>query len=334
MEPLRRIAQLLLDSSRPAHSLRPEVLELTNLLADAQTVPIVPPGDIAGGESRTAHGLALSPTMAAMCADDFVRTIEFMRGTQAAMVDLRKRFPERAVRVLYAGCGPQATLVMPLMAVSSSTEATFTLLDMHSESIASAKSIVTSLGLSASVAGYETVDATSYHICPDQPPDIILVETMQACLEAEPQVAITRHLLSQSPNAILVPEEVRIDLTLVNPSREFNLVGREPNQNRIPRDRIPVAPVFLLNRETVKAWESNRSDQLPAAAVRMPDPLEPQYQPMLFTSIRVYRNHILEDYDSGLTCPRHPSIEGAIKPGDTIQFHYELGNSPRLTGKV
>jgi hypothetical protein len=62
--------------------------------------------------------------------------------------------------------------------------------------------------------------------------------------------------------------------------------------------------------------------------------MEPQYQPMLFTTIRVFGNHVLKDYDSGLTCPRRPLIEGAIKPGATIQFHYELGSRPRLNSKV
>lgn len=109
----------------------------------------------------------------------------------------------------------------------------------------------------------------------------------------------------------------------------FRLLGTDGQ-----RSRIPVGPVFVLDRETVKSWEGYSGDWLPASAVRIPYPLEPRYQPMLFTTIRVYQNHVLKDYDSGLTCPRPPSIAGAIKPGDTIQFHYELGRRPRLSGKV
>ena len=55
---------------------------------------------------------------------------------------------------------------------------------------------------------------------------------------------------------------------------------------------------------------------------------------MLFTNIKVYEGHVLKDYDSGLTCPRVLSIDAAIKPGDTLQFHYELGSRPRLHGEV
>lgn len=195
------------------------------------------------------------------------------------------------------------------MATFSSIEATFTLLDIHAESIASAKSIVDTLGLSESAALFETLDAGSYRVCPDQPPDVILVEIMQACLEWEPQVTITRHLMRQAPHAILVPEEVRVELMLVDHSREFDLTPLEQNQQPTQRDRIPVGSVFVVNRETVSSWNGNLNHRLPASTVQIPDPLEQRNQPMLFTIIRTYKNHVFSGYDSGLTCPRLLSIE-------------------------
>ena len=333
-EQLRSVTTKLLDSKRPIHSLRPEVVELTTILVNSQTVRLTSHQDISGGETRTSNGIALSPRMAAMCADDFTRTIAFIRGTHAAIVDIRNRFPDRPARVLYVGCGPYATLAVPLMAIFSSSEATFTLLDVHSESIVSAKSIVDSLCLSESVVRFETLDAASYRVCPDQPPDVILIEILQACLESEPQVAITRHLLSQSSSAILIPEEVRVDLTLVDPSREFDSDNLVRNGGDIQRDRIPVGSVFVINREAVCSWKDDSSSRLPGSSIRIPDSVEQRYQPMLFTKIRVYQKHILKDYDSGLTCPRTLSIAGAIKVGDTIQFHYELGRHPGLRCQV
>ena len=58
-----------------------------------------------------------------------------------------------------------------------------------------------------------------------------------------------------------------------------------------------------------------------------------RFQPMLSTTIRVYGNEILKDYDSGLTCPRKLSIDGALNTGDTIRFHYQLGSRPQLIGR-
>ena len=213
-------------------------------------------------------------------------------------------------------------------------EVTFTLLDIHPESVACVESIVHALGLAEHVASIETADAGSYRICPNQAPDIILMEIMLACLEAEPQVAITRHLLAQAPDAILVPEEVRIDLVLVDQSREFDVGGSARNDGISQRDRNEVGSVFVVNRETVESWRGNHRNRLPASSLRFPDSMEPKYQPMLRTAIRVYQNHVLKDYDSGLTCPRSVPIEDAVKPGDTIQFHYELGSHPRLVGEV
>ncbi|MEQ1905951.1 MAG: hypothetical protein ABL888_17310 [Pirellulaceae bacterium] len=334
LEQLRRVVSTLLDPQNSASSLRPVVVELKEILAGSQTVWSAPRDDISSGQTRTTSGLALSPTMAAMCADDYVRTVEFIRGTYAAISDVRDRFPDRPARVLYIGCGPYATLAVPLMAVFSAAEATFTLIDVHSESIASAKSVVETLGLSQSITSFETLDAGSYGVCPERPPDVILIEIMQRCLASEPQVAITRHLLRQAPNAILVPDEVKIHLMLVDPSREFDLTALEQNRTPIPRDRIPVGPVFVLNRATVSSWEGNGDFTLPAATVKIPDSLEERYQPMLFTDVCIYQDHVLKDYDSGLTYPQKLRVDGSILPGATIDFYYELGDHPRLNGSV
>ena len=330
MNQLKRLTESLLDPRSPAYSLRPEVVEMTAILASSQTSGIARQKDITHRETRTASGLAVSPTMAIMCIDDYVRTIQFIRGTHAAIVAIRKRISGRPVRILYAGCGPYATLAVPLMTIFSPNEATFSILDVHPESIASAKSIVDTLGFADSVAGFATADAGSYKVGTDWPPDIILMEIMNVCLKSEPQVAVTRHLLRQAPQAILVPEEIRVDLTLVNPSREFDPDCLEQERAANSRDRIPVASVFVVNRETVHSWGDQCSERLPASAVQMPAFPEHRYEPMLFTVIRIYEDHVLKDYDSGLTCPRPLSIEGAIKPGDTIRFHYELGSHPRL----
>lgn len=334
LEALRSVSSSILDSQLPAHSLRREVVELTKILADSGTFRNACQENISDGETRTADGLALSPTLAAMCADDFVRTIEFMRGTHVAIEDIRKQYPDRPARVLYVGCGPYATLAVPLMAIFSPQEAVFTLLDIHPESIESARCIVATLGLADCVAHYETMDAGLYPVDPDRPPDVILMETMRACLTSEPQVALTRHLLPQAPHAILIPEEVRVDLVLVDPSREFVLDGLERNAGDIQRDHIPVAAVFVLNRETVDSWKGIGGNRLPGLAARFPDPIQQRYKPMLFTNIRVYQNHVLKDYDSGLTCPRHFSSDAPIRAGDTIYFHYELGRQPRLKGEA
>lgn len=328
---LRQVTTTLLDSQLPASSLRSEVLELVEILNDSNGGSFTHDEEIASGETRTSRGLALSPTMAAMCAVDYVRTIIFLRGIHDAVMDVRKKSNNQPARVLYVGSGPFGTLAVPLMAVLDYSEAQFSLLDIHPESIRSVNAIVNNLSLDQSVSGITATDALRYSIEPGSPPDIIVIETMQACLNSEPQVAITRHLLQQAPNATLIPQEVSIDLTLVDPNREFNLATPQSETALLNRDRIPLGPVFVVNRETVSSWSSNISDVIPGCTVPISSEWNDRYQPMLFTTICVYQDQILKEYDSGLTCPQSLTIEGPIHPGDTLHCSYLLDSNPRLS---
>src|SRR5687767_3735923 len=86
---LRDVTRSLLDPARPAFSLRSEVLEVKSIFEAASGGHIGTVENVATGETITAQGVAISPTMAAMCVDDFARTVQFIRGAHAAIRDLR-----------------------------------------------------------------------------------------------------------------------------------------------------------------------------------------------------------------------------------------------------
>jgi len=327
---LRHLARKILDSHHPPYSLYAEVAELAQLLDSCATVRIDPSRDISDGETHTENGLALSPVMAAMCVQDFVRTVVFIRGLHTAIQTSRNRSLGRPTRVLYVGCGPYAVLAIPSMTVFPPQDVEFTLLDIHPPSIDSARSVVKTFGLTQYVRRYEITDAKRYQILRDEPPDVTVMEIMNACLEKEPQVAITRHLLRQAPQTILVPESIRIDAYLVDTSKEFTFVEPQQAGGRSKKDRIPLGRVFELSRETVKMWNSCGNTRLPAASVQIPDPLERHYTPMLFTTIQVFRNHYLKAYDSGLTTPRILPSPRPLQGGDILKFSYRLGSHPAL----
>jgi hypothetical protein len=331
---LAALTARLLDESQPVHTLHLPLTQLGELLRrDSQPIA-VPQRDIAGGETRTANGLAISPQMASMCLDDFARTIVFLRAIDDAIRDLLPDVDGRPLRVLYAGCGPFATLALPLMTQWSDDLVRFTLLDIHAESIASASAAVERFGLADSVMGYVLGDAGTHEIDPADAPDLIVLEAMQSCLSAEPQVALARHLMRQAPAAVLVPERVTVRLDLVDLSKEFSLTDPERPDEVVSRDRHSLGEVFRLDRESIPAWPPTAVNALPAASIRMPLDWDRRYQPMLFTEVIAYRNHVLGDYDSGLTCPRAPFVDGALEPGAVIRFTYELGHQPRLAGCV
>ncbi|MEO1527158.1 MAG: hypothetical protein AAFX06_17090 [Planctomycetota bacterium] len=325
-ESLQRVTEILV-SERSASELWPEIQQLAKLLTDANESPMrkACQTDIGDGESWTSNGLAVSPTMASMCLDDFMRTIQFLRGVHDAIAAVRERVTGRPVRVLYAGCGPHATLVLPLMTLYPKTAAVFTLVDIHEQSLKSAEATVERFGVSDSVAEYRLQDASTLQI-QDDPPDTVVLEVMQVCLQKEPQVAVTRHLMSQAPDAVLVPQEVRVRFELVDHAREFELPGEEPQE----RDRLPLGTVFSLDRNVIDLVEADGC--LPAATITLPETWDSRYQVMLMTEIQTYGGHRLGDHESGLTCPQVYS--GEAPPGRQIRFSYRLGDKPQLVGSV
>jgi len=324
---VRQIAVLLIDPERPAYSLRSEVLELKSIYVRASGGALTDADDIATGQTNTASGVAISPTMASMCVDDFARTVQFIRGTHDAIRDIRKQIKDRPIQVLYAGCGPWAALAVPLMTVFDAEAAVFTLLDIHSASVESAKTLVDALGLSDRVVTFEAADAATYSMDSIRP-DIVLIEMMRAGLEAEPQVAVSRNLTRQAPDAVLIPEVIRIDLSLVNAAREFSMGDSVDVAGEVGRDRVSIGPVIVVEKGTL-----NTSD-VGGPIITLPVFDEMRYQPMLLTTVKIYGENLLQDYDSGITLPKSLPISTKLRSGDKIRFDYELGSRPRVTAEL
>ncbi len=310
--------------------------ELVDILENAADFQVDPELDITEGETASSAGLALSPTQAAMCAGEFQRTAIFLRGLHDAIVEAVELKTPEAVRVLYAGSGPYATLAVPLMTVFPPEMVRFTLLDIHPVSIAAAKSVIRRLGLERSVEAYVLADACEHVIPGDAIPDIILSETMSTALEKEPQVAIMRHLLGQAPDAVIVPESVRVDAFLVDTSKEPDIVVPEidGSSTKWQPDRVAVGRIFELNASTIRSWASLSGDRLPAAAIRIPPPPEPSYRPFYFTTIATHGEHVLRTHDSGLTAIREITGIDNLSAGRSVLFHYRLGAAPCLVAEA
>lgn len=219
------------------------------------------------------------------------------------------------------------------MAVLNSSDVKFTLLDIHSESIESVNRVIRAFDLGDHVEGICVTDAAQYKIDVECSPDTVLIEMMRARLETEPQVAVATHLMRQAPEAVLIPEEIRIDLALVNSSSEFKFI--DPNDENIEpsRHRVLIGPALVLNKATITSWNAE-TDSVGHAVLEIPEFDSSRYRPMLLTTVSVYRGHVLQDYDAGITCPRPLSIDGTICPGTKVEFRYELGNRPRLAARV
>ncbi|MEO1642373.1 MAG: class I SAM-dependent methyltransferase [Pseudomonadota bacterium] len=321
---LKEQAELLVTSDLPPEALTPEVLRFGRILADARPQK-ADAKTLSDDASQTDKGWAISPLRAQMCLADSRRSLEFMCGVYEAIRDLRTQITNRPVRILYAGCGPLASLVMPSLAIFLASELQVTLLDMHAESLASAEQLINAHNLSDRISAFVEGDAGLYLIDKYAPPDIVLMEILESCLDQEPQVGVSRHLMTQCPDAILIPRDITVSMALVNPDKEFS-----PTGNPADFDRILIGDVFSLNKEAIASWAHNEGDILPAETVTVPDYDRRTYIPVLRTVIQTYGGHMLHDYHSGLTVPRSHNSLADAKPGARLTFQYRDNRQPGL----
>jgi hypothetical protein len=272
-------------------------------------------------DTQLPTGTALSAYDAAQCILDVNRTSKFLQGIHAALIKAQEQFPNETLEVVYAGCGPFATLIVPLARRFNPTRVRFTLIDTHRDSLDSARRIAEVFGLQGYIRSYQQTDASNY--AHNLPIHVLVVETMQRALTAEPQVAVTLNLTRQlCREGILVPEEIYVDLGTVDLRREFD------STDRSSKVRIDFGPVLRLSRESAFKTDSDHSFLV---CVKELTPFQKGLTPALFTKIRIFDTIELGDYESGLTFI-HPLHDLSLsESSNRLEFTYRLGPKPGFT---
>ena len=156
-------------------------------------------------------GIALSSQHALDCLKDPLRTVRFIKGTYFAILDAFNRFPNTPIELVYAGCGPGAPIVIPLLSAFESSQLKITLLDINESSMESVTALIKALEAESFFRKPYLGDAIQYKHPSDIPLHIVLSETMDKGLTKEPQVRITQNLAPQlPPNGIFIPEAIHI----------------------------------------------------------------------------------------------------------------------------
>ena len=302
--------------------------KLHALLSRISGINTVNPADSLS--SALPFGEALSPINAAWCVSDAARTSKFFRGIYAALLEAQQRFKNNAIEILYAGCGPFATLVIPLATQFKANQIQITLLDIHARSLESARHIIERLRLSDYIRDYIQSDAASY-VHP-RPLHMVITETMQQALSKEPQVAITLNLAPQlCRDGIFIPERVTIDAYLCDPHKEYGRNGAAPR-----RDRIKLGRVFELTAEQAieVTSASGTKAYLPAGAMDLPSEIAERLKLMLTTTITVFDRIVIGEYESGLTHPLWFYDFRGANGGDRIEFKYYFEKSPGFKWEI
>lgn len=315
LQQLERLCDVLLNENDPV-PLEAYCAELYALLSHLASFE---PEGMTGGVTLTS-GLALEPASAASCLLDARRTAVFLRGVAAALQAAERTFEDERIEVVYAGTGPFATLMTPLLGRLSADRFHVTLIDIHEESIAALQRLVDRLGLPMSLLDVVCADATVYR----HPGSIHVAvsETMQQALTREPFVAIVGNLRPQLHRAgFLVPERVTVSATAIDAEQErTRWAGRTDASCH-----AHIANVLEVSRRA--STGTRRTHRLTAP----PLPADREQWLALLTTIRVFENHALETYASGLTTPKILWAGSPVHTGEEIELAYTLDASPDFT---
>ena len=144
---LKHIADTLLDEASPPARLQAALNAFVKLCTEISGVVPDRSFDAWAGDSLLKDGVAISPEAAAHCVHDTQRSVVFVRAAFAAIKAAQKRFANGPIDILYAGCGPFATILLPLLGRFNPDELTVHLLDIHQRSLDSVALIVKHCGL-------------------------------------------------------------------------------------------------------------------------------------------------------------------------------------------
>ena len=300
---LKQITNVLLQSDHPG-KLREAAIQLHSLFSGLTGLANESdPRDMQHTVLR--HGRAISPKDAAMCIDDFARTSKFLRGIHAALTELQKRFPDEQIKVLYAGCGPFATLAVPLATRFSADQVQFTLLDIHQRSLELVELLFRTCSLTEYVQDYILADACTY--THPQKPHLIIAETMQKALYKEPQVAITINLAPQlHQKGIFIPEAISVDAVIFDQAKEFSFVPKDVDEAGLTNwqdERVRIILGRLLDLPCGVSDLPLNAATLPPVVLEIPTDVGINRELMLRTTVKVFDSVLLGEYESAITCP-------------------------------
>jgi len=265
-------------------------------------------------------GKAIGMAGAAHCLLEMKRTAVFLRGIHNAIA-LKLSANNCPIHILYAGTGPFGTLITPLLLLYNPEEIKVDLLDINQDSLTALQKIIDVLEIGKYIGEIYCTDATTMKL--NHPYDIVVSETMQACLKNEPQVAVMQNLIPQlNDQCIFIPEEISIDACFTNLRMEMDRMMSSSENVPPPFERRPLGNVFTIKRDDVSTIMSGKRKVIPCDVAAFP-------VLKLFTTVKVFGDEVLTENNSSLNLPK-PFYDFRKHPANEIEFLYVTGEKPGI----
>lgn len=278
-------------------------------------------------------GIALSSSGAADCVEDYLRTVSFIKGIYKALIKLLNDSSEKKINILYAGCGPYATLILPLLPLFDKERINAILIDINASSLESVENLISTIDLREYNLQMIESNAITYNIPEVFKVDLAISETMHYALIREPQVAISRNIIRQLPsNAIFIPQEIRIDFaysffdyepylrTVINEVKGYKEL--QPYPNKVFVDRL-----FTINKEHF--GRENHNSKIESAFYTLPATFESHPDLCLFTEITIFDDIELKTAESYITNPYCLVSLYGIQDFSEIKLIYDFDDIPK-----
>jgi hypothetical protein len=273
----------------------------------ASLIALLPTDPHVGNEVSTAldSGLALSPAHAADCLHEYIRTARFVKGSWLALQTLMQQFKGEKIHVLYAGCGPYATILLPLLPLLDLTRVRITFLDIHQHSINRLSALLKHFRLDDDHFAFTCADAVHY-TWPHEALHLVITETMFKALMDEPHASIASNLAPQiTKNGLLIPAEIRIDMALTTYVQEPFI---DPAYHQLPQKRneggnLPriLYPLFRLDPDSL--FRGSTDPAYSSEWFKIPEDISVAPDICLLTTVRIFDDIQLTTGESTITNP-------------------------------
>lgn len=320
---MNTICDTILDETSSPEALREALDAFVQLCSKVTNIRPDPSFDAWAEDSLLDNGVAINSQAAAHCALDYQRSVVFIRGVHAAINALRLEVFDEPIEILYAGCGPFATLLLPLLGKYSAGDIKLHLLDFHQRSLDSVELLLTHFGYAAHAVQTIRGDACKYKHTGQL--HMVVAETMQKSLEQEPQFAVTANLAPQlCPMGVFIPQRIDVALCLSDLEQATR--------------RFPLATVCTLlpelafeQMQLARIHSGDNGLQLEPTIVEIPRLTDiARFDAALFTRICVFEQYWLKEYESQITLPLKCYEILPLAGGECYRVSYQLGSYPKF----